>query len=368
MAMDGHAILDLVLLGILMMGLGCAIDFEEFKQKFKKPWGVSIGLLSQFVFMPAVTFGIAKWLLTDPLLQVALVLVGCSPGGAISNILSWFIGADLPLSIAMTAASSIVAIGMLPLNIYFYVELTGLSASTKIDFIGIILSVAVIIVGTFSGIFIRSKSMKWAACVGKVGGVAGVVLVLIGFIQNSTSDTPIWAQQWETYVASFLASLFGLIIGLGLSLLTKLPKPSCVAISIETSIQNKIIAIAIIGITFNTQQEKDVANAVPLIYAVCATGLNVVWAIAAWKLGWTSYDSKLSFCGLFMTAQNDVSVDNTDSDGNNADKTSTVLQLEELESGRASGMCEKGPVASPLHKDTDGLSESGVGGDKADRA
>lgn len=362
--MNTLAIVDLILLGLLMLGLGCSIDYEQFKQKFRKPIGISIGLFSQFIAMPAVTFGIAKWLLDgEPLLQVALVLIGCCPGGALSNILSFFFGADLPLSLAMTTASSVLAIGMLPLNIYLYITLTGLGSAIKIDFAGIIMSVAVIIVGTFVGIFVRSKSTTWAVRCGKIGGFAGVLLVLIGFVANAKSQTPIWAQDTKTYMAAFLTTLIGLIVGLTFSLLARLQKPSCVAISIETSIQNKIIAIAIIGISFPTQADKDVANSIPLVYSLFATIINVIWALVAWKIGFTTNDSKVSLWELLTNAKSEPSI----STGANGEPSNEAIsdapsanntELEELEAGQkqfekdsnTDRESESGMCASPLHK------------------
>lgn len=305
--MNAHAILDLVLLGVLMIGLGCTIEFEQFKQKFKRPLGISIGLFSQFAAMPAVAFGLAKWLLAGkPLLQVALVLVGCSPGGALSNILSWLVGADLPLSIACTTASSIAAVGMLPLNIFLYLQLTGLGAEVRISYADVIASVVTIVVGTFVGVWVRSRSMVWAARLGKVGAIAGLLLVVLSFVANSRSTTPTWGQEGTTYAACLLATVSGLAIGLALSLAGGLPKPSCVAVSIETSIQNKVVALAIIGVTFRTQAERDAASAVPLVYAFFATALNVVWAVAAWRLGFTSYDRNLGVCELLRSAKNSL--------------------------------------------------------------
>jgi predicted Na+-dependent transporter len=305
--MNAHAILDLVLLAVLMVGLGCTIDFEQFKQKFKQPLGISIGLFSQFVAMPAISFGLAKWLLADkPLLQIALVLVGCSPGGALSNILSWLVGADLPLSIAMTTASSIAAVGMLPLNIFLYLQLTRLGDEVKISYVDTVTSVGAVVLGTFAGVWVRSRSIAWAVRLGKVGALAGVLLVLLSFVANSRSTTPTWGQAGTTYAACLLATAAGLTIGLALALGVGLPRPSCVAVSIETSIQNKVVALAIIGVTFRTQAERDAASAVPLVYAFFATALNVVWAVAAWRLGFTSYDRNLGVCELLRSAKNSL--------------------------------------------------------------
>jgi len=335
MAFGTMEIVDLVLLGMLMLGLGCAIEYEQFKSKFQSPKGIMIGLTTQFIVMPALAYGIAKWLLTDsPLLQVALILVACSPGGALSNILSWIVGADLPLSVAMTTCSSIAAIGMLPLNIYIYIEVTGLGRSVAIDYGGIILSVFVIILGSCSGIYIRTRSLLWAVRFGKIGAIAAVALVLASFVKNSQSNTPIWEQTSSTYLATALVSLFGLMLGLGFSLLAHLPKPSCVAVSIETSIQNKVIALAIIGITFETQAARDEASAVPLCYALFATLINVIWVVVAWKLGWTSYDSKLSLCALFNVAKSDLETEEAAQE-ENASRESEILEAGLAGAGKA---------------------------------
>jgi len=353
-------IIDLMLLFFLMLGLGCTIEFEQFKNKFRKPTGIIVGLFSQFVVMPAVAYGIAIWLLDgQPLLQVALLLVACSPGGALSNILSWAVGADLSLSIAMTTSSSIVSIGMLPLNLFLYIQLTGLGDKIKIDFGGIILSVVVIIVGTFVGIFIRFKSMKIAKWMGSLGGLAGVVLVLLGLVANSESDTPIWAQSLNTYLAAFLTSLIGLIVGLGLSLLAKLPKPSCVAVSLETAIQNKVIAVAIIGITFTNKADKDEASAIPLIYAFFALVLAVVWSAIAWKLGYTSHDPKLNLCQLLVAAKASVSDTESLNGVNDSDHVASAdKNIEMMEEGaNTKGLDENGKQVDSNSSSSAAMSE-----------
>ena len=53
---------------------------------------------------------------------ITLIATTCSPGGAYSNWWCSLFNADLALSIAMTAVSTFVSVGFLPLNILIYVS------------------------------------------------------------------------------------------------------------------------------------------------------------------------------------------------------------------------------------------------------
>jgi predicted Na+-dependent transporter len=121
----------------LMLGLGVTVDLPHFKQHFQTPKGILIGLFSQFAAMPAIAYCISYLYDLQPLHKVALVMTGCCPGGAMSNILCFFARADLDLSIAMTTASSIGSVVLMPMNIFIYVQMTGLADEVKIDFVSI---------------------------------------------------------------------------------------------------------------------------------------------------------------------------------------------------------------------------------------
>lgn len=50
--MDALSGVSLIFLFLLMLGLGIAVHVERFLQNFKKPKGVVVGILCQFVLMP----------------------------------------------------------------------------------------------------------------------------------------------------------------------------------------------------------------------------------------------------------------------------------------------------------------------------
>ena len=104
--MDFLGALNLVLLFMLMTGLGCAIDYSALRTVLRKPRGVAVGLLSQFVVLPALAAGVATVAGLADVFAVGLVVMCCCPGGAISNVLCLFFQVDIALSVACTAASS----------------------------------------------------------------------------------------------------------------------------------------------------------------------------------------------------------------------------------------------------------------------
>ena len=68
----------------------------------------------------------------------------CCPGGAISNILTFLVQADVALSVSMTTASSLAACAMLPLNLWLYITMTGLASDIEFQILGIVLSALVV--------------------------------------------------------------------------------------------------------------------------------------------------------------------------------------------------------------------------------
>jgi predicted Na+-dependent transporter len=50
--MDPIEIINLIMLFMLMLGLGIAVHVERFLENFKKPVGIVVGLICQFVIMP----------------------------------------------------------------------------------------------------------------------------------------------------------------------------------------------------------------------------------------------------------------------------------------------------------------------------
>lgn len=104
-----------ILLGVVMFGMGLTLKAVDFKIIITKPLPVIIGVCAQFIIMPSVAFLLAKLMNLPAELAAGLVLLGCVPGGTASNVMVYLAKGNVPLSIAMTSVSTLLAPIMTPL-------------------------------------------------------------------------------------------------------------------------------------------------------------------------------------------------------------------------------------------------------------
>lgn len=64
------------LLGVIMFGMGLTLSGEDFKELFRKPLYVLIGVLAQYTLMPLIAFLLAYGLRSPSEIAVGVILVG----------------------------------------------------------------------------------------------------------------------------------------------------------------------------------------------------------------------------------------------------------------------------------------------------
>jgi BASS family bile acid:Na+ symporter len=103
------------LIQVIMFGMGTTLSVGDFARVLRMPWAVFVGMLLQFTVMPFVGWAVAGALGFDPLVAAGVVLVGTCPGGVASNVITYLAGGNVPLSVTMTACSTLVSPFMTPL-------------------------------------------------------------------------------------------------------------------------------------------------------------------------------------------------------------------------------------------------------------
>ena len=111
-----------IILAFVMFGVALGIKTQTFKDVFTNPRSVIVGLLLQWVALPAVTFAIALALspVITPMIALGMILVASCPGGNISNFISSLSKGNIELSVSMTAISTAMAPVITPLNFYLW--------------------------------------------------------------------------------------------------------------------------------------------------------------------------------------------------------------------------------------------------------
>jgi BASS family bile acid:Na+ symporter len=103
------------LLQLIMFGMGSQMSVKDFAGVVKMPKGVLVGLICQFTIMPVVGFVIATSFGFPPEVAAGIILVGSSPSGLASNVMSFIARANLALSVTLTVVATMLAPLITPL-------------------------------------------------------------------------------------------------------------------------------------------------------------------------------------------------------------------------------------------------------------
>ena len=276
--------LETTLLGIMMMvimlGMGASMTFRDFLIAFRKPKGILVGLLSQYMVMPFLGYTLAVLLGLPPAMAVGLILIACMPGGTTSNIFAYFSKGVLALSIMMTTVSTLVAVVTVPALLSFYSGLAGVTGDYVIPAGNVAQVLVVLLVPTVLGMFLRKWSANVGATIELIGSMLGVVVILFliaSWVPRNYQmllDTPL-----PVYVAAIGIGLTGMLLGYWLARALKQDSNRSRTISLETGIQNGPLAALIVTLSFTGIQQQEVLF-IPILYSlfiVITSSMITVW-------------------------------------------------------------------------------------------
>jgi BASS family bile acid:Na+ symporter len=129
------------LLQIIMFGMGSQLSIRNFADVIRMPRGVFVGIVCQFTIMPIVGVTVARVFGFPPEIAAGIILVGSSPSGLASNVMSFIARANLALAVTLTAVATLLAPLMTPLLMKL---LAG--QYVPIDFWGMMLSIVNIVI------------------------------------------------------------------------------------------------------------------------------------------------------------------------------------------------------------------------------
>lgn len=132
---EGGMMIVNIILAFVMFGVALGIKPQTFKNVFTSPKSVILGVMLQWVALPAVTFAIALALtpVITPMIALGMILVAACPGGNISNFISSLSRGNVELSVSMTAITTALAPVMTPLNFFVWGSLYSQVISLQND-------------------------------------------------------------------------------------------------------------------------------------------------------------------------------------------------------------------------------------------
>jgi len=206
-------ILIVPLIQVITFGMGTTLSARDFGRVFTMPWPVFIGMFLQYTIMPLVGFGIAIFLRFEPEIGAGIVLIGSVPGGVASNLINYLAGANVALSVTMTAVSTLISPVMTP----FWMKVLA-GRMVPVDFLSMMFSIinmiiVPIVAGLVANRILYSRKM-WARRAGVLAAVAGGCLLLAAAVFLSDM----------AFLGPLAQMKSGLLVGLGLIGLVTLAK------------------------------------------------------------------------------------------------------------------------------------------------
>ena len=119
---EGGMMIVNIILAFVMFGVALGIKLDTFKKVFTNTKSVIVGVLLQWIALPAITFAVALALspLITPMLALGMILVASCPGGNISNFMSSLSKGNVELSVSMTAITTATAPIITPINFFVW--------------------------------------------------------------------------------------------------------------------------------------------------------------------------------------------------------------------------------------------------------
>lgn len=258
------------LLGVIMFGMGMTLRFEDFKEIFRRPKEIFIGVAAQFLIMPLLAYALSLIFNLSPELAAGVILVGTCPGGTASNVMTYLAKGDLALSVSMTMTTTLLAPIVTPI-LTLWLAGTWIEVSLAAMMLSIVqIVIAPILLGIIINHFFREFVSKITILLPTVSIVA--ILLIVGGVV-SVNANKILDVGLILMLVVILHNICGYALGFAVAKAFNMNISKAKAISIEVGMQNSGLAVSLAMIHFGA------AAAIP--GAIFSVWHNISGSIAA---------------------------------------------------------------------------------------
>ncbi len=254
-----------MVLGFIMLTMGLTLRPADFRILAARPLDIFIGALAQFSIMPLVAWGLVQCFDLPRGIAAGLILVGCCPGGVSSNIMSFLCKGDVPYSVGMTTASTLLAPFLTPLLMLW---LAG--ESIDVDAIGMFRSILfVTILPVAIGAFCNGKwgtRPAYAEFTRIMPGLSVIGLACIVGGVTAARGGSFFTSGLLIFLTILAHNGLGYILGFLVGRTTGMNHAKCKTLSIEVGMQNAGLATVLAGRHFPTMPEAAVASAICCVW------------------------------------------------------------------------------------------------------
>jgi len=270
-----------------MLGIGASTDYRLVIKYIKKPTAYLLGVITQLLLVPLLAWALTVIFTMTQEESLSVMIQGCSPGGSTSNVVVYWMGGILDLSVAMTGTTTILALGMMPFWLWVFSKVTTLSDDLAIPFDTLGITLASLLPPIVIGMIINAKmSERCSTIISKVcimiGSIGIVVITITGTIVRDLT----WIITWRIAMVAVLMPLLGFALGYVITLIPifGLNRRISRTVATEVALQNAQVCSAVIQGSF---QATTLEGAIilgkmvvfPLLYYCFQVGYSVIFVV-----------------------------------------------------------------------------------------
>ena len=245
-----------ITLAAIMFGVALEIRIDNFKRLLLNPKSALLGIFSQFLLLPALTFGLVILLNPPASIAMGMILIAACPGGNVSNFISALAKANIELSVSLTAFATLAATFLTPINFAFwgglyvnyYEKARHLNIPIQIDFLEMAKTVFILLgIPLIAGIIFAHKFPEFTRKYKRHVKIASIFIYMT-FIVGA-----LWANV--EYMPGYILPIGVIVLLLNIQTLStgylvgtagRVPIRDRRTLSIETGIQNSGLALVLI--------------------------------------------------------------------------------------------------------------------------
>ncbi|KAM6937078.1 P3 protein [Xenentodon cancila] len=259
---------------------GCKVDVEVLRGLLKSPVPLLLGVVAQFLVMPMYAYCVSLMASLPKALSLGLVITCSAPGGGGGYLYSLLLGGDVTLAISMTLVSTVVATAAMPLSSAVYGRLLGVHAALHVPFVKILGTLLFIAIPISLGMLIKLRLPALTRVLLVLIRPFSLVLMIGGIFMAYQMGASILANVEPRIVpVGVTVPLLGLVVGAILAKVAGLAPPQRKTVSIEVGVQNSLLALAVMQLSFQ-RTEADFASQAPFIVALSSTSEMLLIVLA----------------------------------------------------------------------------------------
>lgn len=282
-------------IALIMFGISLSLTPESFKNIFKYPKSLIVGLSAQMMFLPVIAFLFGIIFDLSPEFKIGLIILSVCPGGTTSNFITFLLNGNTALSVSMTTVNSFLTLFSIPFFVNLaFVFFLGTANDFSLPYGQTILQIFLVTIFPAAiGLFIKITRPKLAQKINfkikfKYRGVKtrfsfikmfttfllALVFIIKLFADKESGGVGLSVDDLKKLLPNtLLFNLVGLFFGFFISLLLKLKKDTPMTVGIEVGLQNTTLAFLVAGTLLqNIEMQKPA-----LVYALFSFWTAIVF-------------------------------------------------------------------------------------------